>query len=108
VNFLVDGLKAWLIQRLSAIFIAVFCLYLCRYFLFTPPVNYSAWQSWLTSSANQVLFLCFFALLLLHAWVGVRDVIFDYIQPGHLQNILLFALAVFLVVCGIWSVQVLL
>ena len=108
MNFLIDGLKGWLIQRLSAIFLAVFCLYLAAYFLFTPPQDFYAWQSWFKSSLNQLLFGCFFALLLLHAWVGVRDVIFDYIQPGQLQQLLLFALAVFLGACGIWSVQVLL
>jgi len=106
MNFLIDGLKSWIIQRLSAVFIALFFLYLLAYFLFSPPQNFNDWQSWSDSLVNQILFSSFFALLLLHAWVGMRDVIFDYIKSQRLQNILLYALAVFLMGCAIWAVQV--
>jgi len=107
MNFLIDGLKGWLIQRISAIFMALFFLYLISYFLLTPPLNYDEWQSWFSSGFNRILFSGFFILLILHAWVGVRDVIFDYIKPVKIQNLLLYTLAVFLVVCFIWIIQIL-
>lgn len=107
MNFLIDGLKSWLIQRVSAVFLVFFSLYLLSYFLFFPPENVLQWQAWFYSLWNRSLFALFFILLLLHAWVGVRDVIFDYIKPQRIQGLLLFTLAVFLIICALWMGQIL-
>ena len=46
--------------------------------------------------------------LLLHAWVGIRDVILDYIHHFVLRIFFLTAVACVLIGCGIWLAKILL
>jgi succinate dehydrogenase / fumarate reductase membrane anchor subunit len=48
------------------------------------------------------------AALLLHAWVGVRDVILDYVKPLPLRAGLLVLVALVLAAEGLWAARLLL
>jgi succinate dehydrogenase / fumarate reductase membrane anchor subunit len=52
--------------------------------------------------------LSFFAALLGHMWVGMRDVLLDYARPAALRQVLLFAAAFGLLGLGIWLLWILL
>jgi len=49
----------------------------------------------------------FFAALLAHAWVGVRDVILDYAHPLSFRVMLLASLGLGLAATGVWVMRVL-
>jgi len=102
------GLRAWLVQRITAVFIGIFSLYLIGHFAVNAPSSSGDMQAWLGSPAVGVLSALFFVCVLLHAWVGIRDVIMDYIKPVALKLLLLTAVGLFLISCGIWIVRVLL
>ena len=102
-----SGLKAWAIQRLTAIFIGLFTLYLLLTLLFAGPTNYADWKDWVGGPLVSVAFLLFVVSVLMHAWIGVRDVLIDYVHPIALRAAALGLVALVLVALGLWAAQAL-
>lgn len=101
-------MKAWLLQRLSAVYMAAFLVYFIAALLFAQPHTYEEWHGWLRSTPMALATTLFFVALLIHAWVGMRDVLLDYIKPFPLRLLLLNLLALGLIVMVLWVVRVLL
>ena len=55
----------------------------------------------------KVLTFVTIASILWHAWVGVRDVLMDYVKPLAARLVLQVAAIVWLVGCAGWALQVL-
>jgi succinate dehydrogenase / fumarate reductase membrane anchor subunit len=102
-----SGLKAWAIQRLTAIYIGVFSIYLVSVLLFAAPDDYAAWRSWLGGPVVSVALLLYVVSVMMHAWIGVRDVLIDYVHPIAIRATLLGVVALSLVAMGLWAAQAL-
>jgi succinate dehydrogenase / fumarate reductase, membrane anchor subunit len=76
-----SGLRAWALQRASALAVLLFILYVVLRLLLAPPDSFEAWRGWIGSGGMRVGILFFIAAVALHAWVGMRDVILDYVKP---------------------------
>lgn len=100
-----SGLKAWLLQRLSAVYIALFGGYLIIRIVLAPPPAYDAFIAWLAAPPVALGVLLYIPLLLGHAWVGLRDVLIDYIKPSPLRLGLLSLFAFLLLGSGLWAAQ---
>lgn len=103
----VQGLRAWMIQRVSAIYLALFTLVMLLRLLWSPPGDHLLWRAWLASPWVFVGFTLFILLLLAHAWVGLRDVIMDYIQSLRWRSVSLAVVAGALLGLGIWAARLL-
>lgn len=103
----VTGLRPWIIQRLTAIYLLFFFLFILTYFTFFPPESYEAWRDILSSTVVIVSGSVFFIALLAHAWIGLRDVILDYVKPLALRITMLAVLALFLISMAAWVALVL-
>ena len=101
------GLRDWIIQRASAVVMAVYAVIVGVWVLVDPPVNYGAWKSMFAGGWMRVATLLFFLALLLHAWVGVRDVVMDYVKPVWLRLTLYVLVILTLLAYAGWSVQIL-
>ena len=102
-----SGLKAWAIQRLTAIYVGLFTLYLIAVLLFAAPEGYTAWKAWIGSPLVSVALLLFVVSVLMHAWIGVRDVLIDYVHPIAIRATLLGLIALSLIAMGLWASQAL-
>ena len=103
-----SGLRAWVLQRISAGYLALFSILVAWRWLPDPPGSYEEWRDWLADPWISVAFLLFFASLLLHSWIGIRDVLIDYVQPFAVRLTFLTVTGVGLVSCGLWALQVVL
>jgi succinate dehydrogenase / fumarate reductase membrane anchor subunit len=103
----VHGLRAWALQRLSAVYLFAFVIYLLTHFAISPPADYAAWRAWVAQPAVGVAFALCFMMLLVHAWVGMRDVLMDYARPVGLRAVLLVAVGFGLLLCGVWAARIL-
>jgi succinate dehydrogenase / fumarate reductase membrane anchor subunit len=63
----------------------VFLLYALARWNLARPAGYAAWKSWVLGASIRLPLMLLFAALLIHAWIGLRDVVFDYIQPPPLR-----------------------
>ncbi len=100
------GFSAWLLQRLSAVYMAVFIV-IAIIWATTTDINFSVWRAGLQSTWVQLGVLLFGLSLLLHAWIGLRDVIIDYIHPLWMRLLALSLVALFLLANGFWLLAIL-
>ena len=101
------GLRDWLAQRVTAALMALFTIVLVLQLLFGAKLGYVRWSA--IFSSQWMKFLTFIAIvsLLVHAWIGMRDVWMDYVKPiGVKLALQVFTLA-WLVGCAGWAVQAL-
>ena len=102
MSFQAQGMRAWLLQRLTAVYIAVYSLSLISWIVTNSPVNYSSWYSVFSHPVILIATVIFYLSLFIHAWVGMRDILVDYAKPSSVRFILLTALALFLTVMTAW------
>lgn len=96
------GFRAWLWQRVTAAYMAAFLVYFALAAMVKQPDTYVAWKAWIGDGRWATALGLFFAALLLHSWVGVRDVLIDYVRPLPLRLSLLGFVALGLFAVGAW------
>ena len=101
------GMGAWLLQRLTSVYIAIFALFLLVHFSFAPVIDYVSWKRWWSDGVIQSASFVFVACILLHIWVGLRSVWMDYLRPVWLRFLVTTATAVGLIFLALWSAQIL-
>jgi len=97
-----QGMRAWLLQRLTAVYIAVYSLSVIIWIVTNSPINYAIWFNFFSQPVTLIATVIFYLSLFVHAWVGVRDILVDYVKPSSVRFVLLTALALFLIVMTIW------
>lgn len=102
------GLRDWLAQRITAGLMALFTLLVLAQVVFTRgPIGYDTWAGIFAAEWMKVLTFVVIISLLYHAWVGVRDVLMDYVKPFALRLALRIFSFVWLLGCAGWAIQVL-
>ena len=71
------------------------------------PITYAVWKDLFAQGWMRVATLLFAASLGWHAWVGMRDILMDYVKPAGVR--LALQVAVLLVIAGYlgWTIQIL-
>ena len=103
-----QGLRAWLLQRFTALYLAAFLLYAVARLLLAPPAGHGQWLAWMGQPLTGVATTLFVTALALHAWVGIRDVLIDYVHAVWLRLSLMAAVALLLLGSGLWVMRALL
>jgi succinate dehydrogenase / fumarate reductase, membrane anchor subunit len=101
------GLRDWLIQRVTAVVMVVYTLALVGYWLVQPAINYDAWTLFFSSNLVRTFTLLFLISLYYHAWIGVRDIVMDYVKPAFIRLFIHVSVILVLLLYVIWSVQIL-
>jgi succinate dehydrogenase / fumarate reductase membrane anchor subunit len=101
------GLRDWLAQRITAVIIAAYSVIVAGVVLTNTPLTFAVWRDLFAQGWMRVATLLFAASLVWHTWVGVRDILMDYIKPDGLR--LTLQVVVLLVLAGYfgWAVQIL-
>lgn len=100
------GLRDWLVQRVTAVVMALYSVLMLG-LLLSRPLNYDTWTALFSHGAVRVLTLLCLLSLFYHAWVGVRDIFMDYIKPAGLRLVLHVTTILLLLGYALWSVQIL-
>lgn len=98
---LLGGLRPWTLQRLSALYLLAFLIVVAVRALLDPPHSHAQWAHWWQPPWAAAAALLFFAALCLHAWVGARDVLLDYVKPRRLRAALLALVALMLAITAL-------
>jgi succinate dehydrogenase / fumarate reductase membrane anchor subunit len=90
------GQAAWLVQRISALLVLAVLAAGGLAWLLGPPLDFARWHALASGLAGGPIILLLFAALCAHAWVGMRDIVLDYIQPRGLRLAVLTLVAIVL------------
>jgi succinate dehydrogenase / fumarate reductase membrane anchor subunit len=101
------GQRAFLAQRISALVLLAFVAAAAARLAFGSPVTLAQWQAWAAQPFAAAALLVLAAALFAHAWVGIRDVLLDYVRPFALRLSLLAAVAAGLLFLAAWSALIL-
>jgi succinate dehydrogenase / fumarate reductase, membrane anchor subunit len=101
------GLRDWLSQRITATLMALFTVVVIVQVLLPGEMGYDKWAGIFASQWMKVLTFVVIIALLMHVWVGMRDVWMDYVKPVAIRLALQVFTIVWLVGCAGWAIQVL-
>ena len=101
------GLSDWLMQRLTAVVMALYTPVIVACLLMHKPTTFTAWKSMFAGDFVRLATILFIAALIYHAWIGVRDIVMDYMKPVSVRLTALFLIGFFLIACFAWSVAIL-
>jgi succinate dehydrogenase / fumarate reductase membrane anchor subunit len=120
------GLRDWLSQRVTAALMALFTVLVVGQVLwpryvkspsgerlrdgagnFVAITGYDKWAGIFATQWMKVLTFTVIAALLWHVWVGMRDVLMDYVKPVGARLALQVFAIVWLTGCAGWAIQVL-
>ena len=71
-------------------------------------ITFETWHAFVSHPAANIALLLFFFSLLMHAWIGGRDVVVDYILSASMKHVLLVLFGLGLVVLGLRIFSILL
>lgn len=101
-----SGQRAFLLQRLTALVLLAGLAAAGGRLAFGAPVTLAQWQAWAAQPLAASLLLLGAAALFAHAWVGIRDVLLDYVHPLALRLAILALAAAGLVLLAAWTVLI--
>lgn len=104
------GLGIWLLQRASAVVMALYLPLFLVYALTHGPLDYAGWLALFSPLAVKVASMLFVAALLLHAWIGMREVVIDYVHCRRCllpRLVLYFGFGMLYLACFIWAADIL-
>ncbi|MGH8689691.1 MAG: succinate dehydrogenase, hydrophobic membrane anchor protein [Burkholderiales bacterium] len=101
------GTGSWLAQRITALVIAVYSVIALVVLFWGKPLSYAVLKDLFSQGWMRVATLVFMVSLAWHAWVGVRDILMDYIKPDGLRLTLEVGTILLLAAYLGWTAQVL-
>jgi succinate dehydrogenase / fumarate reductase membrane anchor subunit len=101
------GLGDWLLQRATAVVLAVYLIGLAVLVASSRPIDYDAWAGIFAPLGMKIATLIAFVALAYHAWIGMRNVWMDYVRPTAVRMVLQLATILWLAACLVWAVQIL-
>ena len=101
------GLRDWLIQRITAVIMVIYTFVITGYLIIQPAIDYNAWTLLFSSNVVRTFTLLFLLCIFYHAWIGVRDIVMDYVKPAAVRLFLYVLVIITLMLYVIWSVQIL-
>ena len=101
-----SGSRDWIMQRISAVVLAVYAVVMVAFFLFNGSVGDEQWVMFIMSMPMRLLSLLAIVALAVHAWVGMWTVFTDYIKSTGLRIVLQAAMIIAILVYLFWGVMI--
>lgn len=93
-----NGVHDWLLLRASAIILTLYILYILGFVVLAQELTFDVWHGFFASSITKVFTLLALLSILIHAWIGMWQVLTDYVKPLAVRLMLQLAIVVVLVV----------
>lgn len=101
------GLRDWLAQRVTAVVMAIYILLLAVVLLVSAPPDHTAWKALFSEQWMRIASFLFFVSLCWHAWIGVRNILMDYVHATGIRLTLQVLVILSLLFYAVWSVDIL-
>lgn len=101
------GLRDWLIQRITAVLMVVYIVLWVFLIAFYQVSDQAALKSLLANQWMRIASVLFFISLCWHAWVGLRNVVMDYIHASSMRLTIHIVVILSLFFYLIWFIEIL-
>lgn len=101
-----NGLKDWLIQRATAVFLATYAIFFFGFFIAHPSLEFSQLQGLFHSTWFQVASVIAILSIVLHAWIGIWTVTTDYINCTIIRLTVQLLVVLYLLGQFIWALMI--
>lgn len=102
-----SGVYDWLMQRVTAVVLAVYTLFLVGYVLATPDLDHAQWAGLFEQTWMRIFSLLALISLGIHAWVGLWTITTDYIKSTAPRFLVQALCGLVMFVYLVWGVQIL-
>ncbi len=106
-NFGRSGLYDWMFQRVTAVVLAAYTVFLLGYLLMNPDLTYSQWNMLFESICVRIFSLLALLSIGVHAWIGLWTIATDYIKPAGFRFIFQSSCGLIMFVYLVWGIQIL-
>ena len=101
-----SGVVDWIVQRKTAVFLAVYfsmlmCFFCCNEFTYANWVN--LFEPWYFKALTVIFLIC----LVQHAWIGIWVIATDYLDNLLIRGLFLFLSKLFLIGYLVWGIYIL-
>ncbi len=83
-----NGIHDWLLLRGAAIVIALYVFFIIGFFIISGPLTYQSWHGFFSLTFTRVFTLLTLLSILVHAWIGLWQVLTDYIKQVAVRLVL--------------------
>ncbi|WP_341503986.1 succinate dehydrogenase, hydrophobic membrane anchor protein [Gallaecimonas sp. GXIMD4217] len=87
-----SGVHDFVLLRASAVVLALYALFIVGFFAITPNLDYATWKGFFSGFGVKVFTLMALISILVHAWIGMWQVLTDYVKATGLRVALQFVL----------------
>ena len=101
-----NGVHDFILLRASAIILVLYTLILAGFFIVTPPVTFEIWHGFFACTSVKVATMLALLALLVHAKIGVWQVLSDYVKPAFLRGALQFFFSVLLLAYVVYGFSI--
>lgn len=102
-----SGLQDWLIQRVTAVFLMGYTLFLLGFLFGHNELHYREWHSLFAYPIVRYATLLVLLSLLAHAWIGLWTVTTDYLKAASVRLLVQVLIIAALLVCLFWGIDIL-
>ncbi len=101
-----SGLYDWMIQRLTAVVLLAYTLFIVGFLLLTPDLDYNQWISLFENLAMRIFTLMLVLSFAAHSWIGLWSVTTDYIPMTWLRLSVQSGTGIMTFIYVAWAIQV--
>lgn len=91
-----NGVHDFLLVRMTAIIMLLYILYIIGFILFWSEVNYQIWKDFFSGTFTRTFTMLVLMSVLIHGWIGMWQVLTDYVKPTIIRGLLQFGSIVLL------------
>jgi len=101
------GMRDWVLQRSTAVVMVAYFAVMLGVAVLDTPHDFGSWRLIMSSQPIKIITLLFFISLYVHAWLGVKHVLMDYVKLIWLRDLLKLLILMSLGLYTVWSVNIL-
>lgn len=99
------GLRDWTIQRLSAIYMVLYTVFIVTC-IFALPSSYKVWHNMFAHFGLVIINSLAVICVIWHTWIGMWTIITDYIKPPLLRSMSKIIVLLVLFACFLWGFEI--
>lgn len=102
-----SGLYDWMMQRVTAVILAVYTLFILGFLVLNPDLTYAGWKELFESTCVRIFSLLAILSLAIHGWVGLWTISTDYIKPTGIRFVFQAVCALVTFIYVVWTAEIL-